>query len=156
MLPFVAVKQWKKTVSNLGNKFLLHWKKLRKFEKYDKVWYEIQEFYQRSERVQAIELEFVRSPRQLVSFMLFHNFENVSNRFQIDDIASSVQFSRNYMHELKFVPNRVSSINITLVTPVELSYDFCGFSNFGFMFYEYINYCHLITVWSILLSIEIW
>ena len=117
---------------------------------------EIQGFSERSEWVQAIELEFVSSPRQLVSFMLFHNFENVSNRLQIDDIASSVQFSRNYMHELEFVPNRVSSINITLVTPVELSYDFCGFSNSGLMFFEYINYCHLITVGSFLLLIQIY
>ena len=88
--------------------------------------------------------------------MLFHNFENVSKRLQIDDIASSVLFSRNNMLELEFVPNHVSSINITLVTPVELSYDFCGFSNSGLMFFDYINYCHLITVGSFVLLIQIY
>ena len=98
----------------------------------------------------------VCSPRRLVSFMLFHNFENVSKRLQIDDIASSVLFSRNNMLELEFVPNHVSSINITLVTPVELSYDFCGFSNSGLMFFDYINYCHLITVGSFVLLIQIY
>ena len=82
--------------------------------------------------------------------MLFHNFENVSNRFQINDTASSVIFSRNYMLELEFVTNRVSSINITLVTPVELSYDFCGFSNSGLMFfwiYQLLSsyYCRIVS-----------
>ena len=88
--------------------------------------------------------------------MLFHNFENVSKRLQIDDIASSVLFSRNNMLELEFVPNRVSSIKITLVTPAELSYDFCGFSNSGLMFFDFINYCHLITVGSFVLLIQIY
>ena len=48
------------------------------------------------------------------------------------------------------------SVPLILVTPVELSYDFCGFSNSGLMFFEYINYCHLITVGSFLLLIQIY
>ena len=92
------------------------------------------------------ELGFVRSfQHRSYSFSVF----NTSSQLPI---MSFMQFSRNFMYELEFVLNHVTSIYITLDPPVELSYDFCGFAKSRFMFYDHFNYCHLITVGSVLFN----
>ena len=84
-----------------------------------------------------------------LSFILFSIFDTSS---QLTILLTFMQFSRNFMYELEFVLNHVTSIYITLDPPVELSYDLCGFAKSGFMFYEHFNYCHLITVGSVLFN----